>query len=135
MNQLDADLRANARVLGMTDRYGAAAVGTLDLLPFRAVDAYRAAESSYHKGSRTWQVHAAEQTAIEIEGRVPTEWGQTYHCHPRFVRLLEFEEVARTFGRCYVDGLVHKRRVPSGYLWSLDAGTSELTCPNNARKQ
>lgn len=121
-----ADLKANTRVLGTEDPYGCAAVRIRDLLPMRMLGIYQASEVEYYKGSKLWHVFPAEQAAIELESRASTEWGETYHYHPRFVRLLETESLAQLFGQCYVYGLIRAEDFTGGRRWVLDTGGTAL---------
>ena len=126
-NQIkEADLKVNTRVLGTEDRYECAAVRIRDLLPMRTLGIYQAAETEYYKGSKLWHIFPAEQAAVELESRASIEWGETYHYHPRFVRLLETEGLAQLFGQCYIYGLIRAEEFTGGRRWVLDTGDAAL---------
>ena len=122
----DADLKVNTRVLRTEDQYGCAAVRVRDLLPMRTLGVYQATEIEYYKGSKLWHVFPAEQAAVELESRASTEWGETYHYHPRFVRLLETEGLVQLFGQCHIYGLIRAEKFTGGRRWVLDTGDAAL---------
>lgn len=117
----DHAITAPVQAVDSDDPYRAALVGLTDAVPAASLDAVDLASLDYASDFLA-QVFSAEQAAARLERDWRTRRGFDYRFHPRFVRLLDNEDLVQALGLAELYGLITRQRANN-----LDRASLKLT--------